>query len=642
YGALEQLFGDPVTTSATGSPQRVTEVPVNMIIVTADEIRRSGARDIPGVLRHVPGVDFLQWQADDADVSIRGYNQAYAARVLVLIDGRQVYADYYGLIPWSSLPVELNAIRQIEIVKGPNAALFGLNAVGGTINIITYNPRYDDLRTISLRAGTQGLAEISGVATFKVGSASAIRLSAGYRTDADFATTIPAPMLSTVRGTNDRLSVDGDGVFAITDTIEFDLEASHTHARVNEITPAYTTTDSSYQTNSIGARVLADTSIGLIKLKAYTNWIDYTGAPNDPTIIYSLNNRMSAVQLEDAFNPASDHTLRFALSYRNSTVNTIPVPGGRLSYDVLSASGMWSWHVAPAVSFTNALRIDHLTFHRSGYVPADYPFANSSWDRTSDEISFNSGLVWTVGSADVLRAIASRGVQLPNLVEAGALLVDMPPYLWVSGTPYLKPTSVNNYEVTWDHALSDVDAKLQIAAFHQDTQNIVAIAGNVVPWPTSIYATPANIGASTADGVEFTANGQLNPLWHWSVGYRLEAVHDKFVPLASGGVDYTDFEHTTPKHLVKVNVGWSSDPWEADAFISYQSASRGLVPSYIVGTALVPVGSYANLDARLAYRLADWATVSLSGENLLAARQRQTSGPDVERQLFLTLTLEGW
>jgi len=60
YGSLEQLFGEPVTTSATGSPQRVTEVPANMTIITADEIRRSGARDIPGVLRHVAGVDVMQ------------------------------------------------------------------------------------------------------------------------------------------------------------------------------------------------------------------------------------------------------------------------------------------------------------------------------------------------------------------------------------------------------------------------------------------------------------------------------------------------------------------------------------------------------------------------------------------------------
>jgi len=127
-----------------------------MIIISAEDIQRSGAHDIPGVLRHVAGVDVLQWTNDDADVSVRGYDQPYSPRLLVLIDGRQVYADYYGFTPWSALPVELNAIRQIEIVKGPNAALFGFNAVGGVINIVTYNPLYDDINTGSLAGGNAG------------------------------------------------------------------------------------------------------------------------------------------------------------------------------------------------------------------------------------------------------------------------------------------------------------------------------------------------------------------------------------------------------------------------------------------------------------------------------------------------------
>ena len=103
YGALESLFGEPVTTSVTGSPQRASEVPASMTIITADEIRRSGARDIPGILRHVAGVDVLQWTNDQADVAVRGYNQVFSPRLLVLLDGRQVYTDYYGYTPWSAI-----------------------------------------------------------------------------------------------------------------------------------------------------------------------------------------------------------------------------------------------------------------------------------------------------------------------------------------------------------------------------------------------------------------------------------------------------------------------------------------------------------------------------------------------------------
>ena len=59
---------------------------------------------------------------------------------MVLINGRQVYMVDYGRIVWGNLPVQLNEIRQIEVIKGPNSALYGFNAVGGVINIITYDP----------------------------------------------------------------------------------------------------------------------------------------------------------------------------------------------------------------------------------------------------------------------------------------------------------------------------------------------------------------------------------------------------------------------------------------------------------------------------------------------------------------------
>lgn len=78
----------------------------------------SRARDIPGILRRVAGVTHCK---DDERSRLRqraGYNQAYSSRLLVLVDDRQVYADYYGFTPWGAIPVELRAIRHIEVVPG--------------------------------------------------------------------------------------------------------------------------------------------------------------------------------------------------------------------------------------------------------------------------------------------------------------------------------------------------------------------------------------------------------------------------------------------------------------------------------------------------------------------------------------------
>ena len=86
--ALEDMFGEPVTTSATGQPQRASEVPADMEIVTAEQIRRTGADTLPDVLRFVAGIDVRQYGLQDASVGIRGYDTALNPRVLVLLDGQ--------------------------------------------------------------------------------------------------------------------------------------------------------------------------------------------------------------------------------------------------------------------------------------------------------------------------------------------------------------------------------------------------------------------------------------------------------------------------------------------------------------------------------------------------------------------------
>ena len=177
YGALEQLFKEPVTTSATGSPQRASDVPTNMQIISTDDIRRSGADNIPDILRFVAGIDVRSYTFDGADVAVRGYNQQFSGRLLVLINGRPVYSDIYGYTLWDSLPVQLAEIRQIEVVKGPNSALFGFNAVGGVINIVTVDPLLDSRDDLTIEGGTQGVHAVSAVATAHAGSSAGLRLS---------------------------------------------------------------------------------------------------------------------------------------------------------------------------------------------------------------------------------------------------------------------------------------------------------------------------------------------------------------------------------------------------------------------------------------------------------------------------------
>jgi outer membrane receptor for ferrienterochelin and colicins len=636
YGALEQLFKEPVTTSVNGSPQRVSDVPATMEIVTAEDIRRSGAKDIPGVLRHVGGIDTLEWGNDNMDVSVRGYDQAYSSRLLVLVDGRQVYSDNFGFTPWSSVPVELGAIRQIEIIKGPNSALFGFNAVGGVINIITYNPLYDDVNTISSTGGTQDLTAGSAVVTHKYGNRAAVRLSAGGHSDSDFSTPIPAPEAVALREHQYRGAIDIDSVFRFSSKVLLSIEASHANTKLNEMQPVYQFGTSRYDSDSIKANLTVDSRFGLLQGTVYTNWLRETTTPGFVNQPFHFRSQVTVAEFHDIFNLGTNHILRAAVEYRNSAEDSTPTAGARVDNDVVSASGMWSWKITPTISLTNALRVDHLSLGREGYLPPNYPFTNSDWNRTFTQPSFNSALVWKTSDADSVRFMVSRGTQLPSLNASGAFLV-VTPFLKLSGTPLIKPSVVTNYEIGWDHVLPRPHVLLRVSAFDQDSNSLLALGGGVLTTPDGPYSTPSNVGNSDATGLELEIKGTSLQKYRWSVSYRPEWISDHFVPGAQDGAAYVDYQHTTPVHMVKGNFGWANGRWELDGYLQYHSGAEGLQPTATAAT-LTPVAGFISLDGRVAYKLADKLTWAVSGQNLTHANQIQTAGPAIERRVLSTLS----
>ena len=642
YGSLQTLFGEPVTTSVTGSPQRASEVPASMIIITQDEIRRSGARDIPGILRHVPGLDVLQWTNDQADVAIRGYNQAYSARLLVLIDGRQVYADHYGYTPWSALPIELSDIRQIEIVMGPNSALFGFNAAGGVINIVTYDPLYDDVKTASLSGGTQGLVQGAATATFKLGEQAGLRISIGGHDSSDFSTPQQPQEVGSRRG-NVRKAIDVLGSAGLSNDVDASLEWSHSEAGAPEITPLFTTFYVTSRADSLKGSIVADTDFGLLQATAYGNWFKAVAvAPDSLAPVFNIRNSVYVAKLRDIFKIGSDHTFRFSGEYRYNEMATTPLGGANVHYDVLAGGAMWSWAIEPVLALTNAVRVDVLSLGRTGITPFGSGLVNASWDnRSLTEVSFNSGLVWRPDERNTIRITAARGVQLPNLLDLGGLLF-LTPFGYAGGNPTLKPTIVMNYGLDWDHDIPAWTTKLKVRVFHQTTNDIVTNFGRIQfpPSFSGLIATPVNIGNSEATGGEISLAGTVSEYWRWGLSYTPEVVTDHFAASATLLTTLVDYEHTHPVQVVNANLGWARAPWEVDGYLRYESQFESIqgTSAFMPGGTLVRVSDYVSADARVAYRINDHLMLAVSGQNLLQSPQRQTSAAEVERRILVTLT----
>ncbi len=145
----------PTVITAARREQPLTKAP-STTVITAEDIRRSGATNIPDLLRNVPGLDFFRVSASEVNITARGLNRRLAHRMQVFIDGRSVYEDFLNLVFWHELPISLHEIERIEISKSPAAALFGANAFSGVIHIITKSPEALKGTLLSQSAGNAG------------------------------------------------------------------------------------------------------------------------------------------------------------------------------------------------------------------------------------------------------------------------------------------------------------------------------------------------------------------------------------------------------------------------------------------------------------------------------------------------------
>jgi iron complex outermembrane receptor protein len=124
-------------TSVSKKAQRLSSTAASVFVIGAEDIRRSGITILPELFRLAPGVQVARLSSGSWAVGIRGFNDEYSDKLLVLVDGRSVYNVFYTGVFWDTLNLAVDDIERIEVIRGPGAAMWGTNAVNGVINIIT-------------------------------------------------------------------------------------------------------------------------------------------------------------------------------------------------------------------------------------------------------------------------------------------------------------------------------------------------------------------------------------------------------------------------------------------------------------------------------------------------------------------------
>lgn len=159
----DDLFIDnqrlPEVLTATRLKQSPAAVPGSMTVLDSDLIHASGARDIPELLRLVPGMMIGYASGNQPTVNYHGSNVSDARRMQVLIDGRSVYRAGLATVDWSDIPLAIEDIERIEVFRGPNTVSYGANALMAVVNILTRNPADSHGSRLKITRGSNGISD---------------------------------------------------------------------------------------------------------------------------------------------------------------------------------------------------------------------------------------------------------------------------------------------------------------------------------------------------------------------------------------------------------------------------------------------------------------------------------------------------
>ncbi|TNE66181.1 MAG: hypothetical protein EP335_04310 [Alphaproteobacteria bacterium] len=606
YGDLQELFGEPVTTSATGKPQRQSEAPASMVIITGDELRRSGARTIPDILQNYAGIDVNRYATGQRDVGIRGANMPLNPRLLVLVNGRQAYLDHYGYTDWNLLSVEVGEIQQIEVVKGPNSALFGFNAVAGVVNIITVDPlNKGNSFSGSAEGGTGDSYALSLMGTVKLGEKAAVKVSGGTASEDDWEEIEPSSVHKPLRE-----NFSAELTAQVADNIR--AGASYTYAKSELNNQAYGYSLYNFETTleGLSGTLAADTKAGLIKAMVYKNSMEQTTLG-----LSSSSSDVVVAKLEDLFKVGAAHSIRLGLEYRRDEYQSEGA-GGQTYYDVYSASGMWEWQMSQQLTLTNALRVDRLNLGHGPIGDSRFPYTVDDYDRSATELSYNSSLGYVIDDQTRVRVGMARGVQSPALVGFGAS-VDVGTGSYYAGSPFLGASINQSYEIAFDRTVPALNGGFNLTGSLTKVSDFLAAGQNViVHLPTADYPfvliTEGVIGDFKTYAIEATLNGRaLDDKLGWQVNYTWTDVKEDFLT-ASAAVNLT-LDDGTPAHKVNVKFDYVDGPWNAYLVGRYRSSTQQRIPG---GTAYADLGGNVTVDARLAYAFDSGLSLWAKGENL--------------------------
>ncbi len=645
---------EEVVVTASRRAQTALEAPYATTIITAEEIRLSGATSLPELLRRVPGADVMRMGVGSANVTFRGFNQRLANKVLVLIDGRPEYHDFLGLTFWSSLPVGLDEISRIEVIRGPGSALYGANAMLGVINIITREPGTGPRGEFNLTGGSGNVAAGSFVAS---GGADRLRYRASVAYDQadkwsrDFADGRPdmksnwentALGLRTARANLDARWLAPNG-------LEVGAAAGVNQA-FTELYPLGLLRNFGFE--GVTGYAKTDVTAGPVKLKLFWNHLNTDAGPQyEPIGQRSIltHVRSNVFDAEALFSRevalAGRHDFVVGVSGRMKSVEWGYLDG-EVSELHAAAFVQDEWRIVDPFRIVASWRLDRhplLDNGKPGF--AQSPRLAALW-MPFEGHAFHVSYATAFRAPTFLESYVGVRVPIPGVPGASAL---------TTGNTSIRPERLTAYEVGYHGERVSLGIEWDLALYQHEVKDLIGLspitpvpAGEVYDPKSDTYllgrsqfqnepalytARGAELGVklSPVDRVDLKLSASVQQITASGVPEDALCGPCSQAPAARlfGGITWR-----TPVSVdLSVDGTWTSSTTWIEREPSAADPSRSEYLSY-------PLAAYAVMNARVGYRLLnDRMVIAIAGSHLLNAHQEHPFGNQIERRVFGTLTV---
>lgn len=653
--ASEEDFGVPyeeTVVAASRRAQATLDAPNAITVITGDEIRASGLTSLADILRRVPGAEVMTMGLGSANVSFRGFNQRIANKVLLLLDGRPEYQDFLGVTLWSVLPVGLEEIERVEVIRGPGSALYGANAMLGVVNIITRAPGTGAPAEFNGYAGNSNLVGGSFVASG--GDKVRFRASVGYqqgdkysrdyaqgRPDVGANVDDPNLGLRTARGNltafyafNKDFSVALSGGVNRTFTELYALGLLR-----------------NYYLDGIGGYAKADFTGGPVKFRFFWNHATFAAGPQyEPLGQRSLATSVDTNVFDGEglfqkeFTLGGTHVVAVGLSARLKRVKWGYI--GPLTDELHAAAFVQDeWRIIKPLTLIASYRIDRhplLDKGQPGYAQSPRV---SVVVRPFESHALRASFATAFRQPTFLESYMDIRTPVPSVNGASVL---------TQGNRALKPEQLISFELGYRGELPRLGITLDLTGYWNIVSDLIVLSAVNPVNPADAFDPVSQsflLGRSlfSNDPQTYTARGaELGVTWNATRGLdlRASAAFQSVVanqPIAVCGP-------CTQAPAAKVNAGFIyRTPVNLDlsADFSFVTSTTWVErePSPSDPTQIAnlqnPLGAYAVINARVAYRLFhDKVTVAVVGSQLGPNHQEHPFGNSVNRRVFAQLTVQ--